>query len=255
MRKIVHKLLLIEREIWSSDTQVLSFEAPELAGNWKPGQFLEISCGGLLFRPFAIMDEPAPGIIRIGVKMVGERSRYLCQLEAGTVLEAHAPLGNGWSIPPGRKVLALAGGSGIFPMITVLKQAAESMLICGFRNPESAYDKKLPGLPQRILYSSDTGGLDFYGNAYQALLSYINEHPIDGTWTLLACGPKALLKSCQSYALEKHIDCQLSLEEHMACGLGLCLGCAVDVRDEQGNLQRVRCCVEGPVFDARRVIL
>ena len=246
----------------SSDTVRLDFFVTELAGMFQPGQFLEIETNGLLKRPFACMyQDPENDIISIGVKIVGDKSRYLSELAIGSKLKLFAPLGHGFRLKNSKKLIAVGGGSGIFALTEACRQTAakggEVYFFCGFRNENDAYDKELLEIDQCHYYrSSDMGGLDYHGNAVEAMRNILNRDKISlDDALLIGCGPKGMLRACKEFAAENNLSCQLSLEENMACGLGYCLGCAVDIIDENGKNTRVRCCVEGPVFDAEKLIL
>lgn len=262
MQNIEHRARLLRVIPLGTTSCRLDFAAPTAAGLFAPGQFLELQTSALLKRPFAVMaQDKEKGEISVGVKIVGEQSLWLSQLKAGTVLALLGPLGHGFRLNGVRQLIAVGGGSGIFALCEaarcVTAQGGEALMICGFRSPEEAYDvKELSDGSFEVFRSSDCGGLDFSGHAAAALLSRKEEIRIAPDTLLIACGPKPLLQACRDIAQEAGISCQLSLEERMACGLGLCLGCAVDVKGERpGEIRRVRCCVEGPVFQADELVL
>lgn len=260
MQKIEHELKLIHKERMAPDTVRLDFFAPEAAALGEPGQFFELETSGLLRRPFGLMHrDPQKGLLSFGIKIVGPQSRWLSALETGSCIKAHGPLGHGFPLSGVKHLVAVGGGSGIFPLCeavkTVTAQGGSADLICGFRSEEDAYPKAyFEQFGCRCFFSSDRGGLDFHGHAGLALEAFLQKHPCPKDSLLIACGPKPLLKFCRDFALRHELQCRVSLEERMACGLGICLGCAVDVKDGQDGVKRVRCCVEGPVFDAEELV-
>ncbi|MDO5015813.1 MAG: hypothetical protein Q4E09_02205 [Eubacteriales bacterium] len=254
-----HARLIIKRYV-NPTTYILDFACAELAGRFQPGQFLEIDCGGYICRPFALMHQDEErGIIRVGVQIVGESSRRLAGLPLNSLVKLIGPLGNGFELAPYKRVIGIGGSSGIFPLYAALESVAEAggetALICGFGSVEQAYPREtFEELPGPVYYSSDTGGLDFTGHAGACLEHYFGDLEQDPDLLLLACGPRPLLAYVQKFAADRQIDCQLSLETYMGCGLGLCTGCAVDVLGKDGHLERLRCCVDGPCFDSKLVV-
>lgn len=260
MKELAYTIYLKDKAQLSPDSYLLKFSSPELAGQFQPGQFLEVDCGGYIFRPFGLMaQDPDQGEICLGVKVVGPRSLYLTQLSLGQAVKVHAPLGQGFRLDGYEELIAVGGGSGIFPLYELLhackQQGIQTYLICGFRSEREAYPRELfAPLESEVYFSSDQGGLDFTGHAGACLENFATGRSFSSKTLLAACGPMPLLKFVRDFARKKQVDCQLSLEENMACGLGLCAGCSVDVRAENGDIARVRCCLEGPVFDGRRLV-
>ena len=260
MKQLAYTVTLTGKEQLSRDAFLLKFATEDLAGKFQPGQFLEVDCGGYIFRPFGLMAQNEDkGEIWLGVKVVGPSSLYLAELPLGQRVKVHAPLGRGFALGGFEEVIAVGGGSGIFPLYELLQAARKSgkttQLVCGFRSEAEAYPRELfSPLADELYFSSDQGGLDFTGHAGACLEHYFGQREFSAQTLLVACGPLPLLKFVRDFAREKHLACQISLEENMACGLGLCAGCSVDVRTEQGEIARVRCCLEGPVFEASTLI-
>ncbi len=261
MKKIEFVGTLIENTPISQDTNILTLHIPELAGAFQAGQFMEIDCGGYILRPFGLMSQDSvKGSINVGVKIVGKSSGYLASLSLGQKVRILGPLGNGFCLDSFDTVIAVGGGSGIFPLYEAInrcnKKGIDASLICGFRSEEEAFPRGLfEALDVNVFFSSDHGGLDFHGHAGSCLKHFFPPEQLKKNTLLIACGPKPLLAYVKKYAEENKLSCQLSLEENMACGLGLCTGCVVDIINDQGELDRVRCCVDGPVFEASRLIL
>lgn len=254
------RIRLQEKQQLAPDTMLLRFAAAELAGLFQPGQFLELSGSGLLKRPFGLMEQdPAAGTVAVGIKMIGPRSRELGALSLGAEIDAIGPLGHGFALEGCQELLAIGGGSGIFPLYAALARARElaipAHLIAGFADPAAAYPRELAErLGADTLYSADHGVLDLQGNAADALEAFLAQHSLPPQTLLISCGPAPMMRRVRDIAAERGYACQLSLEERMACGLGLCLTCAVDIRTRDGQLRRVRCCHEGPVFAGSEVV-
>lgn len=259
-KQIQHKAILKSKEQVSPDSFILTFHCPSLAGNFEPGQFMEIDCGGYICRPFAIMAQNSlQQEIKVGVQVVGPSTKRLTSYPIDQEVKIIGPLGHGYRLEGYQEIIAVGGSSGIFPMYEALRQAqengAKTSLICGFPTEDAAYPKEIfRDLDAEIFYSSDQGGLDFTGHAGSCLSHYFSGVGARDDLLLIGCGPGPMLAYLKEFAREKAIACQISLEENMACGLGLCTGCVVDIINENNEIERVRCCVEGPVFDSRRVI-
>lgn len=220
----------------------------------RAGQFLHIQCGeGLLLRrPISVSlaqaDDPED-LVRIVFEVRGEGTRWLAGLRAGEKLNVLGPLGNGFACGPKDRVLLVGGGIGVPPL---LGQAAltwgHSTAVLGFRCAERAmlvedFREKC----RELHLCSDDGSLGFHGFVHQKLEQLLEK---DADYTaVLSCGPKPMLRSVAETAERFGVPCQVSLEERMACGVGACLGCAVQMAD--GTMKHV--CKDGPVFDAREV--
>ena len=153
----------------------------------------------------------------------------------------------------GIKILQYYGGGiGVFPLYELAKEAKKTAKIntyLGFRNKETVLlEEEFQNVSDRLIITTDEGDYKKQGFAIDELKNEIEKYNIDA---IFACGPLQLLKSVQNLAKEKNIPCQISLEEKMGCGLGVCLGCAVEVTS--GGYEHV--CKQGPVFDSNKVII
>ncbi len=144
------------------------------------------------------------------------------------------------------------GGIGVFPLYELAKNAIKSAKVntyLGFRNKEAVLlEKEFESVSNKLVITTDDGSYKIHGFAINELKNDIESDKIDA---IFACGPLPLLKAVQALAKEKNIPCQISLEERMGCGLGVCLGCAVEV--VTGGYEHV--CKQGPVFDSNKVII
>jgi dihydroorotate dehydrogenase electron transfer subunit len=167
-------------------------------------------------------------------------------------------LGNGFSVNNDDKnVDFVGGGLGVFPLYMPAKALGEnSTVILGYRNREAVYlyeDFKKSGC--RVILTTDDGSFGVKGFVTDELSKLINNQKIS---KILTCGPYVMMKKVAEIALKNNIECQVSLEEHMGCGIGTCLCCVTKIKeDTDGNGNEIKnlcVCKDGPVFDARKVV-
>ena len=218
------------------------------------GQFLHIACGeGLLLRrPISVCmvqeDEPQD-TARVVFEVRGEGTKWLAQRQVGDKLNVLGPLGNGFTVTPNDRLLLVGGGIGVPPLLgQAAFTAKNSTAILGFRSADRAMlVEDYRDYCEAVYLCSDDGSLGRHGFVDAQLKDILEK---DKNFTaVLACGPKPMLKNVAKVAAEYGVPCQVSLEERMACGVGACLGCAVQMAD--GTMKHV--CKDGPVFDAKEV--
>lgn len=238
--------------------------APQIARLALPGQFINLKLendpGPLLRRPFSIQRVRA-GRIEVLYEVLGPGTVIFSSKQKGERLDVIGPLGNGFAIPrlrPGTCSIIVAGGMGVAPLsflgerlaqireqrtknknIVLIGAKTKGQILCEKDFIDSGYSVKI---------ATDDGSRGFGGyvsNLLKKELSALSLKPS----VIYACGPKPMLKEVASISKKHNIPTQISLEEHMACGIGACLGCAVNTRS---GFQRV--CKEGPVFNAREII-
>ncbi len=242
------------------DTVILTMEAPDLARNAQPGQFVMLSCDCFLPRPIGIMAaDPQGGLVDLGIQVKGEGTRQLAALTRGSSLSFLGPLGRGFRLQGFERVITVAGGTGVFPLYFVQQHSAragvEAYALCGFRSPDhSLLHEAHQALGCQTCFASESGGLDLHGTVADALAALLSRLPKGPPTLVLTCGPRPMMQAVASLATAHGLACQVSLEERMACGIGVCMGCACETRHEQPADRYKRCCVEGPVFDSEDVI-
>ncbi|OUN86432.1 dihydroorotate oxidase [Flavonifractor sp. An52] len=218
------------------------------------GQFLHIACGeGLLLRrPISVCmvqeDEPQD-TARVVFEVRGEGTKWLAQRQVGDKVNVLGPLGNGFTVTPNDRLLLVGGGIGVPPLLgQAAFTAKNSTAILGFRSADRAMlVEDYRDYCEAVYLCSDDGSLGRHGFVDAQLKDILEK---DKNFTaVLACGPKPMLKNVAKVAAEYGVPCQVSLEERMACGVGACLGCAVQMAD--GTMKHV--CKDGPVFDAKEV--
>ena len=218
------------------------------------GQFLHIACGeGLLLRrPISVCmvqeDEPQD-TARVVFEVRGEGTKWLAQRQVGDKVNVLGPLGNGFTVTPNDRLLLVGGGIGVPPLLgQAAFTAKNSTAVLGFRSADRAMlVEDYQDYCEAVYLCSDDGSLGRHGFVDAQLKDILGQ---DKNFTaVLACGPKPMLKNVAKVAARYGVSCQVSLEERMACGVGACLGCAVQMAD--GTMKHV--CKDGPVFDAKEV--
>jgi dihydroorotate dehydrogenase electron transfer subunit len=214
----------------------------------EPGQFVMIGQPGrldpLLPRPFSIYGRDGDRI-EILVAEVGKGSRLVARLLPGDPLDVLGPLGTAFPPPDGGPVLLVGGGVGIAPLRCWLQAwpaaRAGSVIVFGGRDAASVYAP--PDPPRRVLLTTDDGSTGLAGTALDGVADVLRgDDP--SRWTVLACGPDAMLRALARAWGGRVAGIWASIEAHMACGMGACLGCVVP--DGRGGYLRL--CQEGPVI-------
>lgn len=246
------------------DLYRLRFISDPIASQARPGQFVMVRPmkfrEPLLPRPFS-MHRVQGKQIELLFKVVGQGTRQLAELKRGDLLEVRGPLGKGFILDKDQEPILVAGGMGVAPLLFLAefwkgtqKKGARKFpkLFIGARTQkELLCFKEFERAGVEIWAATDDGSFGEKGLVTDLLKKKILE-PSPGQ-VLLVCGPTPMLKAVRSWAVRKRIPCQLSLEAHMACGLGACLGCVV-ARKEGPGFVYAKVCQEGPVFDAHEVL-
>lgn len=238
----------------------LVLEAPLLAAQARPGQFVMLRVAGgldpLLARPFGIASVIARRSIELYYRVVGRGTTVLTTAKPGSALTVVGPVGNGFA-PPDRGVTPLlaAGGSGFPPLLFfAARYGRRAHLFAGSRDrecmPPASAMKEFRDRVAAVHFATEDGSRGTCGFVTDALAAYLDRSlKAEVRPVIYACGPHAMLAAVSRLAAERSIPCFVSMEERMACGLGVCMGCAVPVRT--GGYKRV--CKEGPVFDSRDI--
>ena len=230
-------------------------DAPEVAQEAKPGQFIAVYTNDqskLLPRPISICEaDKENGRLRIVYRIAGAGTLEFSQYNAGDKLDIMGPLGNGFTLQ-NKKAFLIGGGIGIPPMLELAKNLdCEKIAVLGYRDSETFLADEI-GKFAEVVIASDDGSVGTKGNVIDAIKA--NGLTAD---VIYACGPTPMLMGLKKYAAENGIECWISLEEKMACGIGACLGCVCHTKDidEHANVRNTRICKDGPVFNAEVVEL
>lgn len=231
----------------------------------KPGNFIAISVGGdssrmVLRRAFAISrtSESAQfgGTVELIVAPHGSGSKWLCSQSEGSEVNVVTPLGRAFGIPTEpANALLIGGGYGsapLFGLADVLKnRGCKVDMILGASNGNKIY---APMEGKRSVNSlkifTEDGSMGETGRVTSQLATIIAEREIE---IIYSCGPMAMLKAITEIADEHGVIHQASVEESMACGIGICMTCVLPVKDSDGNISMKRSCIDGPVMDGSSV--
>lgn len=233
----------------------LRTEAAETA---KPGQFISMYTNDgtkLLPRPISICEiKKDEGQLRVVYRVTGENTgtKQFSQAKAGDLIPVIGPLGNGFPLEKaaGKKAFLMGGGIGVPPILELAKQLdCEKQIVVGYRD-EHTFLKDQFEQNGTLYISTEDGSVGTKGNVMDA----IRENGLDAE-IIYACGPTPMLRAIKNYAEENEIECYLSLEERMACGIGACLACVCKAKekDHHTNVNNKRICKDGPVFLAAEV--
>lgn len=239
----------------------LELESSFIAKNAKPGQFINLrvleNSEPLLRRPFSI-SAVRSSRVQVIYKILGKGTQALAARKPQEHLDVIGPLGNGFDYPASsgklkktRNIL-VAGGMGVAPLFFLaqkLKNNPPLVLIGGKTKMQIICAREFKTLGCKVKVATDDGSSGFKGKVtdlLEALLpSTIDRRPL----TVYACGPHPMLKKIASLSSENRITTQLSLEEHMACGVGACLGCVVLTKNGYRSV-----CKDGPVFAGEEIV-
>lgn len=231
----------------------MGLECP--APDVEPGQFVMLrvteSLDPLLRRPFGVYDIRTREGRRVGLdivyRVVGRGTAIMAEKRPGEKADVLCPLGRGFPPPEDpEKTVLVAGGMGIVPLYLLAKALGTGRLFFGARtSAEAVLARDFEALGFEVRTATEDGSLGTRG-----LVTDLLELAPDSV--VYACGPPKMLKAVAAMAAGEGSRCFVSLERHMACGIGVCLGCAVKARGDEkkaDNLYRM-VCSEGPVFDA-----
>ncbi len=218
------------------------------------GQFLHIKCGGNTFlrRPISICDARDGGV-RFIFEVKGEGTKELSEIPEGGYIDILGPLGHGFEIKAYKKPLIIGGGIGVFPLYKLAKDLGSGAnVFLGFRDKSRVVmEDEFNAVSKMCIVGTDDGSYCYNGYIASAMEHYIKNNPCD---MIFSCGPTPMLKAVKEIAEKNGIECQLSLEQRMGCGIGACLVCSCETIFE-GTNKYMRVCKNGPVFDSKVVKL
>ena len=257
--KVERKCKIVSKDWLNRDAVYMVLEVGDMVRtSWKgPGQFVHVKCGDslLLRRPISVcscMEEEPEDTLAIVFEVRGEGTQWLANRPVGHTVDVMGLLGNGFSMKPEGRYLLVGGGIGIPPMLELARElpaSAEKQIIVGYRDNELFLKEDLEE-NGTVYIATEDGSVGTKGNVMNA----IEENALQAD-VIFACGPMPMLRAIKKYAEENEIKAYISLEEHMACGVGACLGCVVKTKevDHHSHVHNARICTDGPVFDAEEV--
>jgi dihydroorotate dehydrogenase electron transfer subunit len=281
---------IVAHEQIARETYRLRFNAPAIASRIAPGQFLMLRLAGfddpLLGRALALFDVATNEAgeltdVEVVYMVVGKLTRRLTAFQPGQRLEVWGPLGNGFPNIATNHLIMVAGGVGITPFLAVAKRQlglraygnqgvrsqepgdARVTLCYGARTADyfAALDQfEQVGVDVRL--STDDGSRGHHGRVTDVLSQVFNESKSTGSQPptsklqplVFCCGPEPMMQAVAEVCRASGVPCRVSLETPMACGVGICFSCVTKVMQPDGEWDYKRTCVEGPVFDAEKIV-
>lgn len=243
---------IVRQEEIADDIYSMWIEAKDIAEHAKAGQFLSVYSNDgsrLLPRPISICEiDREKGRLRLVYRVAGKGTKEFSDMHAAATLKVMGPLGNGFPKKE-KKAFLIGGGIGIPPMLELAKELdCEKQMVLGYRDELFLNDEFKPY--GTVTIATEDGSAGTKGNVLDA----IRENGLTAD-IIYACGPTPMLRVIKQYAAEHDIECYISMEERMACGIGACLACVCQSKDKDAhsNVNNKRICKEGPVFLAEEV--
>lgn len=250
--KFEETAIIIRQEEIADGIYSMWLRTDEIAANAKAGQFISVYCNEgsrLLPRPISICEiDKTDGAVRLVYRVAGKGTAEFSAMRTGMQLKVVGPLGNGFPVKS-KKAFLIGGGIGIPPMLELAKSLdCEKQIVLGFRDELFLMEEfQKQG---KLYVATEDGSAGTEGNVLDA----IRENGLTAD-IIYACGPAPMLRALKEYAAKNKIECWISMEERMACGIGACLACVCKSqnKDAHTNVKNKRVCKEGPVFRAEEV--
>lgn len=258
MAKVKETAQVISQERLAEGVYSMWIHSPAIASQAVPGQFISLYCqdgSRLLPRPISLCEiDQEGGRLRIVYRIAGKGTEEFSAYASGSPVEILGPLGNGFPLEEaeGKRVFLIGGGIGIPPMLETAKALkGEKTMVLGYRDSQMFLKEEFEAVGQ-VFAATEDGSFGTKGNVLDA----IREQGLEGD-VIFACGPTPMLRALKAWAEREKIECWLSLEERMACGIGACLACVCQSKDvdSHSHVHNKRICKEGPVFRAEEVEL
>lgn len=285
---------ILSHNAFDGDQYIMRVHAPKIATKAKPGSFAHLTVHPLrpMRRPISIMRvNKEQGWVDFLYKKLGEGTALLAERKVGELINIMGPIGKTFELKPERKrPLLIGGGVGMPPMVFIAEEcyqlnrgllnqeqqgSYQPLVILGSEVPFPFTTKPseimVAGIPDGVIaampllddwgIASRLASLQGYAGTYEGYVTDLARHWLKTLTNeqlneveIYSCGPHPMLEAVAKLAKEFDLPCQVSLEEFMACAVGGCAGCVVEVQTEQGPAMK-RVCVDGPVFDAYKVFL
>ena len=249
-KKQVQELKIVDYKEINSEFFIIELKSSIILPEILPGQFAEVlvnnSPNTFLRRPLSIHDvDYKKNTIKFLIQIVGDGTRELAKSKVNETLNVIFPLGNSFSIPKTSNVLLVGGGCGIAPLLLLAKMASlkgiKPKILIGGRNKEYLLDIEEYHKYGDVYITTEDGSVGEKGFVIHHSILWDEKMKFEKIYT---CGPEPMMQAIAKYAKKRNMECEVSLENLMACGFGVCLCCVVDTI--RGN---VCTCTEGPVFN------
>ena len=282
--------VVVDQNALGSGIYDLTLKTTNIAKAAKAGQFVSVYSNDrskLLPRPISLCGiDRDEDTIRLVYRVTGENTgtEEFSKLVMGDKIRILGPLGNGFTVEPGKKAFLIGGGIGVPPMLQLAKdinsgvvqtsgtvdantqekgqteekqinvhgkKICDMNIIMGYRDENTFLLDEFKEQADSFV-ATEEGSVGTKGNVIDA----INENDLEAD-VIYACGPMPMLRALKAYAMEHDMECYVSMEERMACGIGACLACVCKTKDKDAhsNVNNKRICKEGPVFNAKEVEL
>lgn len=282
--------VVVDQNALGSGIYDLTLKTKNIAKAAKAGQFVSVYSNDrskLLPRPISLCGiDRDEDTIRLVYRVTGENTgtEEFSKLVMGDRIRILGPLGNGFTVEPGKKAFLIGGGIGVPPMLQLAKdinsgvvqttgavdtntqekgqteekqinghgkKICDMNIIMGYRDENTFLLDEFKEQADSFVATED-GSVGTKGNVIDA----IKENGLEAD-LIYACGPMPMLRALKAYAMEHDMECYVSMEERMACGIGACLACVCKTKDKDAhsNVNNKRICKEGPVFNAKEVEL
>ena len=245
---------VVSQESIGTDIYSMWLQTEKIAAEAKPGQFVSLYTNDpskLLPRPISLCEiDKEKGRIHLVYRVTGAGTgtAEFSRLKAGDTVSAIGPLGNGFPLEKaeGKSVFLMGGGIGVPPILELAKamKCEKKQILAGYRDCHTFLKEEFEAAGT-LYISTEDGSVGTKGNVMDA----IRENDLKADM-IFACGPTPMLRAIKNYAEANGIECYISLEERMACGIGACLACVCKSRekDAHSNVNNKRICKDGPVF-------
>ena len=260
---IQEKCRVLDHQQLSPQHYKLTLASPYISSHAEPGQFVNVKCAEgydpLLRRPLSIHRiSKEHKRFELLYEVVGKGTELLSHSSVGSEIDILGPLGKGFTVNPDKKIsILVAGGMGVAPLLFLaeyLKNKVKVLyILIGAKSRDLVLcEEEFKNISDQVLIATDDGSYGKKGFISDLLLNFLNDQlgtRDAGLATIYSCGPQPMLRAISDLAFQKKIDCQVSMEQKMACGIGTCLGCVIQTKDGYKKV-----CDEGPVFDGKDII-
>lgn len=254
MKKYIHDLEIVNNKRLTESYYLLELSYNQPLPEILPGQFAEVLISGtdsvFLRRPLSIHDvDYKNNTLSLLVQIVGKGTKHLANIKIGKTLNVMYPLGKGFQlIKPKERALLIGGGCGIAPLLYLARhlkaKGIDVSILIGVRNKEHIIEVEKYCQYGEVFITTEDGS--------EGTKGFVVDHPAFNSLNtykkIYTCGPEVMLKAIAKRASEVGVECEVSLENTMACGIGACLCCVTETKE--GN----KCvCTEGPVFNIKEL--
>lgn len=240
----------------NSSITKLTFYAPEIARSILPGQFINIkideTTAPLLRRPFSVY-YVQENSVEIVFGVMGMGTKKLSLKKVGDTLDVLGPLGKPFNVSDNEELSILVGGglgAASLPLLqnNLIQKGKNVITFLGARKKEYLLTSYL----NDVRTATDDGSSGYHGTVIDLLKQFLEENK-NKNCKIYACGPTPMLVALTNLTEDYNIRCEISLETAMACGFGICQGCAVELKNKEEGF--ALSCVDGPVFNSNEIIL